>query len=154
MTGVCPSAHELNISAQRILHSTVLAGGCNPWISPGQGGSQSVLDANGPSPACPVQVRLQLCSCSTDVRGSRPERQQQVGVQVLVGGLITHMLRGHQLLKLVTCNVWVCVCVHSSFTFAGCHVVWVWNACAFNRCSVPVGPCNSFTCLGVVCICS
>lgn len=108
---MCPSAHELNISAQRILHSTVLAGGCNPWISPGQGGSQSVLDANGPSPACPVQVRLQLCSCSTDVRGSRPERQQQVGVQVLVGGLITHMLRGHQLLKLVTCNVWVCVCV-------------------------------------------
>lgn len=108
---MCPSAHELNISAQRILHSTVLAGGCNPWISPGQGGSQSVLDANGPSPACPVQVRLQLCSCSTDVRGSHPERQQQVGVQVLVGGLITHMLRGHQLLKLVTCNVWVCVCV-------------------------------------------
>ena len=108
---MCPSAHELNISAQRILHSTVLAGGCNPWISPGQGGSQSVLDASGPSPACPVQVRLQLCSCSTDVRGSRPERQQQVGVQVLVGGLITHMLRGHQLLKLVTCNVWVCVCV-------------------------------------------
>lgn len=108
---MCPSAHELNISAQRILHSTVLAGGCNPWISPGQGGSQSVLDASGPSPACPVQVRLQLCSCSTDVRGSHPERQQQVGVQVLVGGLITHMLRGHQLLKLVTCNVWVCVCV-------------------------------------------